>query len=128
MSTEPVRPHRLAVFGIDLVVVLAFAAIGRLSHHEDLSVTGYLTTAWPFILGLAAGSAIGAATHRRPDGFAVGGIVWVSTLVIGMILRLLSGQGAALPFVIVATLFLGLAFFAWRLVAMLVRRGRSRAS
>ena len=39
--------------GLDLIVVLLFATIGRLSHGEAADPLGILTTAWPFVIALA---------------------------------------------------------------------------
>ena len=39
--------------GLDLIVVLLFATIGRLSHGEAADPLGVLTTAWPFVIALA---------------------------------------------------------------------------
>ena len=41
---------------IDALLVLVFATIGRASHEHSLDVLGVLETAWPFLVGLAAGS------------------------------------------------------------------------
>jgi hypothetical protein len=41
-----------------------------------------------------------------------------------MLLRAASGQGTALPFIVVATLTLLLALVGWRVVAAIVRRVR----
>ena len=43
--------------------------------------------------------------------------VWLATVVIGQVLRVLAGQGTALAFVIVSLLFLGLFLLGWRLAA-----------
>ena len=54
--------------------------------------------------------------------------VWLVTVAGGMLLRALSEQGTAVPFIIVATLTLLALLVGWRLVAALVRRGRARRS
>lgn len=57
-----------------------------------------------------------------------GVVVWVSTLVIGMILRVVSGQGIAVSFVIVAAIVLAVFLVGWRAVALLVTTLRRRRS
>ncbi|MGH3705072.1 MAG: DUF3054 domain-containing protein, partial [Agromyces sp.] len=52
-----------------------------------------------------------------------GVIVWAVTVVGGMLLRAVSGQGAQLAFIIVATLTLAAFLLGWRLIATLVTRG-----
>jgi len=92
---------------IDLVLVGVFAVIGRLSHYDTLSVGGWWTTAWPFLVGTLLAWAALAATRRPPSAISSGIVVWLGTLAGGMALRQVSGQGTALPFVVVATLVLG---------------------
>ncbi len=48
---------------VDVLLVLIFAALGRRSHEEASTIGGLLTTAWPFLTGLAAaGSSRSACT------------------------------------------------------------------
>lgn len=110
-------------FLIDAVLVVAFAAVGRLSHDEPLTPAGIADTAWPFLVGLGIGWAIVAGTrHRVPVSVADGVPVWISTVAGGMLLRWLVGDGTALAFVIVATIMLGTLLLGWRAVA--ARRAR----
>lgn len=112
---------------IDAVLVMVFVLIGRRSHAEGLEMAGIAGTAWPFLVALAAGWLI-AVAWRRPFGvWPTGVVVWAVTVTGGMLLRLVSGQGTAAAFVIVATVTLALFLVGWRLLALLVRR-RSRAS
>jgi membrane protein implicated in regulation of membrane protease activity len=48
-----------------------------------------------------------------PSGIAV----WLSTVAVGMVLRVVAGQGTAVSFIIVALCFLGLFLLGWRLLA-----------
>lgn len=110
---------------LDALVVIAFVAIGRASHDEAGSVVGFVGTLWPFAAGLAVGVLLRPfARVRLPAGV----LTWVATVVVGMLLRVVSGQGIAATFVAVAAAFLGLAFLGWRGVALAVRRpGRARS-
>jgi hypothetical protein len=111
---------------IDAVLVVVFAVIGRSSHAEGLDVAGVWTTAWPFLAGLAVGW-IAAVAWRHPLAvWPTGIVVWAGTLVVGMLLRLVSGQGVAFAFVLVAALTLALLLVGWRGLALLVRRTRPR--
>ncbi|NNH74430.1 DUF3054 domain-containing protein [Nocardia uniformis] len=109
-------------FVIDAVLVVLFCAIGRSSHDEAI-LTGLARTAWPFEIGLIVGWAIAFAlcysqadrefdtAVRRFDGWALwptGVIIWLTTLVIGMLLRVVSGQGTAFSFILVAATALAL--------------------
>jgi hypothetical protein len=112
---------------LDVVLVLVFVLVGRSSHAEALNPIGILQTLWPFLAGLVVGWLVIRA-WRRPLAIVWTGIVaWVATVAVGMILRVVSGQGIALSFVIVATIVLGLFLLGWRAVAALIRSLRARA-
>ncbi|MGO9962938.1 MAG: DUF3054 domain-containing protein [Acidimicrobiales bacterium] len=109
---------RAAAVAADVVVVLVFVGIGRAVHSHGISVAGLASTTWPFLSGLAAGWLV--VFGRRSDGASAlwGLVVSVSTVALGMTLRVISGQGTAVAFVIVATCFLGAAMIGWRLCRM----------
>ena len=92
----------------DLVVVLAFVVIGRASHHHGETVTGVVSTAWPFVLGLGAGWLVVAVRGRTGVRVVDGALVLVTMVVVGMTLRVLVGQGTAAAFVAVTLAFNGL--------------------
>lgn len=121
-SVRRARSTVLALVG-DAVVVLAFAALGRGFHGEVNPVLGVLSTAWPFLVGLLVAWATPLVRRRPTAVWPSGLIVWIATYAIGMLLRALSAQGLAAPFLVVALGVLGLAFLGWRLVAFIVRRG-----
>jgi hypothetical protein len=106
--------------------VLIFAAIGRHSHDEADGLAGILTTAWPFLIGTAAGwLAMSAVLRRTPHTIREAVPIWVTTVAVGMVLRHASGRGTPVSFVIVATLFLGLFLLGWRaLIALWQKRNR----
>ncbi|WP_369688382.1 DUF3054 family protein [Actinomadura macra] len=52
--------------------------------------------------------------------------VWLVTVAVGMVLRVVSGQGTAFAFVVVALAFLALVLLGWRLVAGRVSPRRDR--
>lgn len=108
---------------VDVVLVTAFVLIGRASHSEG--PLGTLVTLWPFLAGLAVGW-LGARAWRTP--FRVrwtGATVWAATVVVGLLLRLVSGQGVQIGFVVVATIVLAVFLLGWRGIAALVSRRRS---
>ena len=110
---------------IDVVLVIIFAAIGRSSHAEGLSLGGIASTAWPFLLGLAAGWAALQAWKRSRHVWPTGVGVWLTTWGVAMALRALSGQGTALTFMAVALGFLGLGLVGWRFIAKFTSGARS---
>ena len=111
----------------DLVCVLVFAAVGRASHAEDVGPVGLASTAWPFAAGWAVGWALVLlvrAARTRPLGFGAGALVWVPTVVVGMLLRAASGAGVQTSFVIVTVVVLGVFLLGWRGLVALVARSR----
>jgi hypothetical protein len=110
---------RVAVL-LDVVCVLVFVIIGRGSHARGESVGGIASTAWPFLCGLGAGW-LASRAWRRPLTLLPAGIAaWLCTVALGMVLRVVSGQGTAVAFIIVALAFLGLFLLGWRLLARLM--------
>jgi hypothetical protein len=112
---------------VDAVVVLVFVGIGRSSHHHGLRLTGFLSTTWPFAVGLGVGWLY--LLIRRRDGSSLrGGVaVWLSTVIAGMVLRVIAGQGTAFAFVLVAFAFVGLFMLGLRIVAARFVRWRARS-
>jgi Protein of unknown function (DUF3054) len=101
--------------GIDACLVLAFVLIGRASHHDGGGLAGLTSTAWPFLAGLAAGEIV-TRGWRRPAALIPTGVgVWLSTVAVGMTLRVVAGQGTAAAFIAVALAFLALFLLGWRL-------------
>ena len=112
---------------LDAALVIMFAVVGRSSHAEGLDVAGVWGTAWPLLAGLGVGW-LAARAWRHPFApWPTGVVVWAATLVVGMLLRVVSGQGAAVAFVVVAAITLGLLLIGWRgIAALVVRLGRAR--
>jgi hypothetical protein len=110
----------------DVFCVLAFVVIGRASHQDGESLAGVMSTAWPFLAGLAAGEAATRA-WRRPAALVPTGVgVWLATVTLGQLLRAVSGPGTDAPFIVVSAVFLGLFLLGWRLVTGRVPALRSR--
>jgi hypothetical protein len=109
---------------LDCCCVLAFVIIGQASHARGESLAGIALTAWPFLAGLVVGW-LAARGWRRPLGLVPTGVgAWLGAVVLGMVLRVVAGQGTAAAFVFVALGFLGLFLLGWRLVALAVLRRR----
>ena len=105
---------------LDIACVLIFVIIGRASHTKGESLAGIASTSWPFLAGLGVGW-LAARGWRRPLAIRPEGLViWLCTVALGMILRVVSGQGTALAFIVVALAFLALFLLGWRLLARLV--------
>ena len=121
-----VRPVWLAVV-LDCCCVLLFVVIGRASHAKGESLAGIASTAWPFLAGLAGGwlGFLGSRAWRRPLGLFPAGVgAWAGTVALGMVFRVVSGQGTAFAFILVALAFLGLFLLGWRLLVRCLRSVR----
>lgn len=112
---------------IDLALVLVFAVVGRASHTEGLTVMGIAQTGWPFLAACVVGWIVVNLLDDSGYDPRSALVIWSVTVLGGMGLRIVAGETAELPFVIVATVFLFSAFFGWRLIARLMRR-RSAAT
>jgi hypothetical protein len=123
----PDRRSLIPALIVDVAFVVVFAAIGRATHDGDVlgpGGSGLATTAWPFVVGLLLGWIVCLGGQRPAAPLRTGLPVWAVTLVAGMVLRALSGQGIAVAFVIVAGITLLLFLVGWRAIAMLVARVR----
>ena len=131
-DTEPAAPrsHVALALVLDAALVVVFAAIGRANHDRGVlgeAGLGLASTAWPFLVALALGWLV-CLGWRRPLSIVRTAVpVWVVTVAGGMLLRAVSDQGTALPFVIVATVTLLVLLVGWRLVTAVVRRMRARS-
>jgi hypothetical protein len=106
---------RVCAVLLDVCCVLAFVIIGRASHTKGESLAGITSTAWPFLTGLAVGW-VAARAWRSPFALSPAGFgAWLGTVAVGMVLRVISGQGTAFAFICVALAFLGLFLLGWRL-------------
>lgn len=94
----------------DIVLVFLFAAVGRLSHGEDLSTLG--ATAWPFVMAAIVGSLV--STWRDGPWWKQGLTAWVITAVGGILLRVVAGGDAPIGFVLVTAAVLALLLIGWR--------------
>ncbi len=113
MSRSSINERTPIAAAVDAGIVTAFVAIGRNNHDEDPGVIGLLSTAAPFLVGLAIAWLV-ACAWNDPMPIRKGLIIWPVTVAVGMIGRRLVGDGTALSFVIVATVFLGVTLVGWR--------------
>jgi Protein of unknown function (DUF3054) len=106
----------------DVLAVLVFVVIGRRTHDEGSAIVGVIKTAAPFLIALPIGWLLFGALHEPYAGKAGLG-TWFTTLVVGMILRkVVFNGGTAVPFVLVATVFLFVTMIFWRFLIWRKRR------
>lgn len=116
--------HRAFRVVIDLVLVVAFAALGRASHQEALDPAGMARTAVPFLGGTLLVWIFLVLTNRRFTPLREGTVVWASTLVLGLLFRVMVGDGAQPAFVAVTAAVLAAFLIGWRALWWLATRGR----
>jgi len=113
VSVRPTVSLRVAA-ALDLVATLVFVVIGLHAHHHRAYLSELLSVWSPFAVGLAVGWWLvrqRGLNPRRPRATAV---IVTCCVAIGMIIRVIVGQGTAPAFIAVAFVFLSLFLFAWR--------------
>ena len=125
------RRRAASAAALDAASVVVFVASGRRSHAEGLDLAGVAGTAWPFLAGAAAGWVV-ARAWGDPLSRRTGVVVWASAVALGQLLRVLSGRGTEVSFVVVSAVVLGVLLLGWRGLATAVasasaRRTASRA-
>ena len=124
----PASARRIAsAAALDVASVVVFVVTGRRSHDEGLDLAGVAGTAWPFLTGLLVGWAA-ASAWREPASRRTGVIVWAAAVAVGQVLRVTSGRGTEVSFVVVSAVVLAVLLLGWRgLAAALARRSASRS-
>ena len=108
----------------DFLCVLLFIAIGRHAHKHGITFGGMISTLWPFFTGLLCGWLLLTWKRMPFQNPSSGYGVVVSTVFVGMVLRVISGQGTAFSFTCVALIFLSLFLLGWRLAFKAVSSGK----
>jgi Protein of unknown function (DUF3054) len=122
MQVDTRRRGMIALFA-DIGCVVVFCAIGRRSHAEGLTVVGIVQTGWPFLTGTAVGWLLIRGWRRPFSIIPTGVVVWVCTVVVGMLLRKTTSAGVSASFVVVASVATAVLLLGWRATAALIRRG-----
>ena len=117
----------LPAIAVDVICITVFAIVGRSSHQEATDLLGVAHTAWPFLAGCLVGTVLGR-TWRHPFALTSGVAVCLGTVVGGMTLRLLTGAGVQLSFVLIASFVLALFLIGWRAGLRLIQHARARTS
>ncbi|MGE2736206.1 DUF3054 domain-containing protein [Mycolicibacterium vaccae] len=128
MSNREPSTRRVAglAFLADLVCVVVFCTIGRRSHAEGLSISGIAETAWPFLTGTVVGWLVSRGWQRPTSLAPTGIVVWVCTIVVGMLLRKVTSAGTATSFIVVASLTTAAFLLGWRAISRVAAQASSR--
>ena len=115
---------------LDLLVIVIFVVIGRSVHGHRESFGGFVKTVAPFFAGLVVAWAINRPWKNSVEYFLriwpTGTVICVTAALVGQLVRLIVGQGSAIPFVLVSVGFFALAMLGWRLIFSLIHRISSR--
>ena len=115
MSNTISKPYAIAA---DYVAIAAFALLARAAHQSDdmpFNFSGWLSTLWPFALGVTLGWLI--ARENK------GGLIWIITVVTGLVIwGIRNGDVPHWSFIVVATTMSALLMLGWRGIAKLVRK------
>jgi Protein of unknown function (DUF3054) len=115
---SPRRIPALA-FAADVIAVVVFAAVGRISHAEAESLSGLLATVAPFLIGLVASWAT-PVVRAHPVGFRAGAVVLAGTAVLGLLLRAAFTWRLPPSFAVVTVVSLAVLLIGWRALSLLV--------
>lgn len=121
------KSHLPIALTVDLVLVVLFTIIGHYTHSHNFEVQGLVTTAWPFLVGLGVAWLLSAVWDRPIAPLATGTAVWAITVLLGLVIRALTGEGTAGPFIVVAASLNLITLVGWRLIATAVTGGSTTA-
>ncbi|WP_209326037.1 DUF3054 domain-containing protein [Brevibacterium renqingii] len=134
MATK--KSHLPIALIVDLILVVLFTIVGHYTHSHNFDPQGLMTTAWPFVASLVLAWLLTAVWDRPISPLATGTGVWAVTVLVGLVLRGVTGAGGEpgtvpVSFMIVATTLNLITLVGWRIIASAVaggsgRRGRSR--
>ncbi|AFM15007.1 Protein of unknown function (DUF3054) [Mycolicibacterium chubuense NBB4] len=125
-AERPAASTALKALAADVVCIVVFAAIGRRSHAEGLTIGGIAETAWPFLTGTGVGWLL-VQGWKRPTSLApTGVVVWICTVALAMVLRKATSAGTAASFIVVASVVTGVLLLGWRAAVRLFLRRSHR--
>ena len=101
---------------VDVLCIVIFVAIGRKNHDEGEAAAGIFRVAAPFLITAVVGW-FASQAWKNPLELQTGVIIWLTTIILGMILRrFIFDDGTATAFIIVATVFLCALLNGWRAI------------
>ena len=111
---------------IDVVVVMLFIYAGR--ETRGIALLDDVLEAVPFILGILTGWLVGRVWRAPRLVLWPGIIVWVSTVVVGLAVRVLIGAPTDSRFMFITFISLGVFLLGWRGLAWMLDAlfGRAR--
>lgn len=117
------KSHLPIALIVDLILVVLFTIIGHYTHSQNFDPQGLLTTAWPFLVGLGLAWLLSAIWDRPIAPLQTGTAVWAITVLLGLVLRALTGSGTEGAFIVVAASLNLITLVGWRIIATAVTGG-----
>ena len=99
----------------DMAFLVIFVTVGRSVHGHGDTVVGIAKTLWPFAAGLTTGWVV-LLRRLREGSWLMAVVLAAATVLLGQLLRVVSGQGTAVPFILVSLGFVEGTFLGWRLL------------
>ncbi|UVI34392.1 DUF3054 domain-containing protein [Brevibacterium spongiae] len=129
MATK--KSHLPIALIVDLILVILFTIVGHYTHSHNFDPQGLMTTAWPFVAALVLAWLLSAVWDRPISPLATGTGVWAVTVLVGLVLRGVTGAGGdpgtvPVSFMIVATSLNLITLVGWRIIATAVSGGSGR--
>ena len=123
MATK--KSHLPIALIVDLILVVLFTIVGHYTHSHNFDPQGLMTTAWPFAAALVLAWLLTAVWDRPIAPLATGTGVWAITVLVGLVLRGVTGAGGdpgsvPVSFMIVATSLNFVTLVGWRIIATAV--------
>jgi peptidoglycan/LPS O-acetylase OafA/YrhL len=125
------KSHLPIALIVDLILVILFTIVGHYTHSHNFDPQGLMTTAWPFVASLVVAWLLTAVWDRPIAPLATGTGVWAITVLLGLVLRGVTGAGGEpgmvpVSFMIVATTLNLITLVGWRIIATAVSGGSGR--
>ncbi len=119
MATKRARAAAASAYlFVDIIVVLLFIYAGRETRGSGFGEE--FAAAAPFFVGTAVGWLVGRVWRAPRAVLWSGLIVWISTVVVGLLLRSLLGEPTDSRFVFVSFITLGAFLLGWRGIAWIL--------
>lgn len=122
--TQPVPGGRwrpIVAVVIDIALVAGFAALGMSSHQEEITGNELFRVAAPFAIACLFASIMTGFWHSWQRMWPAGLVVWLSTVFIGVALRvLIFSDGSHWSFVTVSLIVLGILLLGRRAISQLI--------
>ncbi|GAA4777561.1 DUF3054 domain-containing protein [Citricoccus nitrophenolicus] len=109
---------------LDVLLIILFAGLGRRTHESGMDLAGLLMTALPFLIAWAVATALTRPRRTWTRVWPAGVVVWLVTVVGGLLLRVAMGDTAAPSFQLVTAGVLGAFLLGRRAVMALILRWR----